>query len=81
MKQYTRKTLSENIQTYWYSDIVTIESYQSKNLCAKFHVKDKTEFNHESILAYYGKYGKYPNKTCAGDYTGETDCRIMKILF
>ena len=57
-----RKTLSENIQV--------IVTYQSKKLSAKFIVKGKPEFYHQSNLVYFGKC---PNQTFLEDYIGETD--------
>ena len=50
---------------------VTVK-YQSKKLGTKFHLKDKTRFNHQKNLVYYSKC---PNKTCNEDYVGETDRR------
>ena len=57
MKKYIRKTLPENVQA--------IMTYQSKKLSAKFNVKDKTEFYHQSNFVYYGKF---PNHPCTEDY-------------
>ena len=67
MKKHIRKSLPENIET--------VVTYQSKTFSEKFHVKDKTEFFHQSSLVYYEKC---PNQTCAEDNIGKIDRKIQE---
>ena len=50
-------------------------SYTGKKRSTCRHVKDKTVFNHEHYIVYYGKY---PEESCPLDYVGESGRGMLK---